>query len=131
MSSFLSFLSLRDEEISSSRFRTFIGGGLHAVLHGVPAVLSVLSLHLISKASEFSLGLVFLLSTVLSLMGFLRVLRANDGKLEGDITRALRNFLSAGLIAATFDICKPIAVRIAISKINVGIIKCHILTSTL
>jgi hypothetical protein len=102
MSSFLSFLSLRDEEKSSSKPRTFIGGGIHAVLHGIPAVLSVLSLHVISNASEFSLGVVFLLSTVLSLMGFLRVLRANDGKLEGDITRALRNFLSAGLIAAAF-----------------------------
>ena len=102
MPSFLSFLSLRDEEISSSRVRTLIGGVAHAVLHGVPAVLSVLSLHVISNASEFSLGVVLLLSTVLSLMGVLRVLRANDGKLEGDITRSLRNLLSTGLLAAAF-----------------------------
>lgn len=99
---FLSFLSLRDEENSSSRFRTLVGGVAHAGLHGVPAVLSVVSLHLISKASEFSLGLVFVLSVVLSLMGVLRVISANNGKLEGDITRSLRNILSAGLLASTF-----------------------------
>lgn len=97
------YLSLRDDENSNPKYRTIAGGIVHAGLHGVPFVLSMTGLRVISNASEPSLGVVFFLSGVLAFMAARRAYRGyNKSKVETDSTRLLRNLLSTGLLAAAF-----------------------------
>lgn len=62
----------------------------------------MVSLHVISNASEPSLGIVFFLSGVLAFMAARRAYRGFNSKVETDSTRLLRNLLSTGLLAAAF-----------------------------
>ena len=99
---FLSVLSLREEENSSSKGRTMFGGVAHAALHGVPFILSMTGLHVFSGSSEFSLGLIFVLSGLLALLGAARFIMGFMGSPEGKNTRTVRNLLSTVLLAAVF-----------------------------
>jgi hypothetical protein len=100
--SFLSKFSGRNGDNSISKARTIIGGIVHASLHGAAAVLSVLYLHVFSGSSEFSLGLVFVLSGVLTALASFRFFGGLGGRPEGINTIALRNLLSTVLLAAFF-----------------------------
>lgn len=101
--SFLSNFSLRNDDNSSNKARTIIGGLVHAGLHGAPVVLSVLYLNVFSGSSELSLGLVFILSGVLAALAIFRIFGGLGGRPEGENTIALRNLLSTLLLAAVFS----------------------------